>query len=224
MKHLKHIAGQRIHRLEALSDGVFAIVATLLVLDIKVPVIETIHSEIQLVHAFFQLTPKLLTYFMSFITLGIFWTGHTTQFHFIEKGDRHFIWTNLFFLLFFSIIPFTTAFLSEYITFKFAIAIYWLNILLIGVMFYINWSYVDRHSLLTDADEEKKKIGRIFKRKILTAQSLYAFGALLCLISTYLSIAVIIAVQLNYALALFSKPNKHKVKRQKSEKESSRSP
>jgi uncharacterized membrane protein len=85
MKHFKHIAGVRIHRLEALSDGVFAIVVTLLVLDIKVPVIEAIHSEIQLVHAFFQLTPKLLTYFMSFITLGIFWTGHTTQFHFIKK-------------------------------------------------------------------------------------------------------------------------------------------
>lgn len=47
MKHFKHIAGVRIHRLEALSDGVFAIVVTLLVLDIKVPVIETIHSEIQ---------------------------------------------------------------------------------------------------------------------------------------------------------------------------------
>jgi uncharacterized membrane protein len=78
-------------------------------------------------------------------------------------------------------------------------------------MFYINWSYVDRHNFLAVADEEKEKIGRILKRRILTAQSLYAFGALLCFISTYLSIAVIIVVQLNYALALFSKPNGDKV-------------
>jgi uncharacterized membrane protein len=208
MKRYDQIAGQNIGRLEFISDGVFAIAVTLLVLDIKVPVSESIHSERELMSAFSALSPKLLTYFLSFITLGIFWVGHSVEFQYIKKGDRNINWINLFFLLFVSVIPFTTAFLSEYITFRFAIAIYWLNILLIGIMLYINWSYADRHDFLSVTGEEKAKIGKAIKRRIITGQSLYAFGALLCFISTYASIAVIFIVQLNYALGLFSKRQK----------------
>ena len=75
MSLYNRIAGQRITRIEALSDGVFAIAMTLLVLDIKVPISESITSEKQLIDTFLTLTPKLLTYFLSFMTLGIFWTG-----------------------------------------------------------------------------------------------------------------------------------------------------
>src|SRR5438046_546200 len=113
MKSYNQISGQSINRIEFLSDGVFAIALTLLVLDIKVPISENITSEKDLLHSFAGLTPRLLAYFLSFMTLGIFWTAHSTQFHFIEKSDRNFTWINLFFLLFVTIIPFTTAFLSE---------------------------------------------------------------------------------------------------------------
>ncbi len=129
------LAGQKVQRIEAISDGVFAIAMTLLILDIKVPLPEGIHTESQLWSAFLSLAPRLLSYLLGFMTLGIFWTGHSTQYSFIEKSDRHLNWLSLFFLLFVSLLPFTTAFLSEYIDFKFSIALYWLNIFLLGVIF-----------------------------------------------------------------------------------------
>jgi uncharacterized membrane protein len=134
MRKYDQIAGFNRQRIEAISDGVFAIALTLPILDIKVPVSETIHGEKDLLKAFSGLAPKLLSYFLSFMTLGIYWSAHSSQFHYISKSDRHLNWINLFFLLFVSVIPFTTAFLSEFITFKFAIIIYWLNLTLLGAM------------------------------------------------------------------------------------------
>ena len=110
MRLYNQISGQNIQRIEALSDGVFAIALTLLVLDIRVPVKEHVVYEKDLIIEFGKLTPKLLTYFLSFMTLGIFWTAHSSQFHFIEKSDRNFNWINLSFLVFVTIMPFTTAF------------------------------------------------------------------------------------------------------------------
>jgi uncharacterized membrane protein len=207
-KSYNHIAGQKIQRIEAISDGVFAIALTLLVLDIRVPVATAIHSEGELIYVFYSLLPKLLGYFLSFMTLGIFWTGHSTQYAYIEKSDRHLNWISLFFLLFVSILPFTTAFLSEYIHFKFSIALYWLNIFLLGLLLYIHWDYAYRHDFLTGTEEEKSTINQAIRGRIVIAQTLYFCGALLCFIHTYVSIGVIILIQLNYALGIFSKrPN-----------------
>jgi len=144
MRKYDQIAGFNRQRIEAISDGVFAIALTLLILDIKVPVSETIHGEKDLLKAFVGLAPKLLSYFLSFMTLGIYWSAHSSQFHYISKSDRHLNWINLFFLLFVSVIPFTTAFLSEFITFKFAIFIYWLNLTLLGAMLVL-FQYLSKH-------------------------------------------------------------------------------
>ena len=205
IKHYNQIAGQRIQRVESLSDNVFAVAATLLVLNIKVPVSEAIRSEKDLATAFSALSPTLLTYFLSFITVGIFWTGQSVAFHYINKSDRNLYWINLFFLLLISLIPFTTAFLSAHIEFRFAIAVYWLNLLLLGIIILINWNYVDKHNFLCVSGAEKTKVVKAIKRRVLIAQTLYASGALLSLISPYLSIVVFCIVQLNYALAPFSK-------------------
>ena len=144
MKSYNTISGFRLQRIEAISDGVFAIALTFLALDIKVPVSHLVHSEKELISTFLQLAPKLLTYFLSFITLGIYWLAQSTQFHYIDKSDRNLNWINLFFLLAVTILPFSTAFLSEYITFKFAIIIYWFNISLLGQFLGVNWWYAKK--------------------------------------------------------------------------------
>lgn len=189
--------------MEAISDGVFAIALTLLVLDIKVPVSESIKTEGDLLQALCGLMPRLLSYFLSFMTLGIFWTGQSVQFSNINQYDRHLNWISLFFLLFVSLLPFTTAFLSEHIHFKLSIGLYWLNILALGVMLYIHWNYAYKHNYTVAVGSEKEGINRAVRRRIVIAQTLYLFGALLCFVSTYLSIAVIVLVQLNYAFAFF---------------------
>jgi uncharacterized membrane protein len=205
MKLYDQISGQNIHRIEALSDGVFAIALTLLVLDIRVPVRENVVFEKDLIIEFGKLAPKLLTYLLSFMTLGIFWTAHSSQFHYIEKSDRNFNWINLSFLLFVTITPFTTAFLSEYITFKFAIGIYWLNLFLIGIMLLRILNYAYKHNFIQGNMAGKNEIRRAMIRRGILAQSLYASGALLCFINTYLSLVVLVFVQLYFVLALFSK-------------------
>lgn len=202
-KTYNQLAGQNVNRIEAVSDGVFAVAFTLLVLDLRVPMGEAIKTEQDLIAAFCNLTPKLLTYFMSFMTLGIFWTGHSAQFHFIDKSDRHLNWISLFFLLFVSLVPFTTAFLSEHIAFKFSILVYWANIFALGVMVWLNWWYANKQGFVKLAAYELKSVHKAIANRIIVAQLLYALGALLCLINNYLSIGFIIIVQLNYAFAFF---------------------
>ena len=194
-------AGQRISRIEALSDGVFAIAMTLLVLDIKVPVGE-FHTESDLIAAFWPLMPKFLAYLLGFMTLGIFWVGHATQFKFIARTDRHLTWLNIFFLMVISVFPFSTAFLSEYIHFKFAVGIYWLNIFLAGLAIYMHLIYARKANLLNE-DAGTTEVFKAIQNRVIIAQTLYLIAALLCFVNTYLSVAMTILVQLNYALALF---------------------
>ncbi len=75
------IAVQSTERLAALSDGIFAFAMTLLVLDIHTPVAHAIHQESDLLQALVGLGPQFGMYMMSFLTLGIFWTGQQTQFN-----------------------------------------------------------------------------------------------------------------------------------------------
>ena len=199
-KYYNHIAGQRLVRIEALSDGIFAIAMTLLVLDLKVPINLLIHSEQQLWVALIQLGPNFLSYFLGFLTLGIFWLGHSSQFTFIVKGDRNLNWLSIFFLLFVSLVPFSTALLSQYIAFKLAIGMYWLNILALGISIYLHWHYAYTHKLVSQT-YEVRIVDKAIRRRVVIAQILYAASTALCFISTYLSITCIVLVQLNYALA-----------------------
>lgn len=204
MSRYNNIAGQRVQRIEALSDGVFSIAMTLLVFNLKDPVSGLVQTEAQLLKALFDTLPTLLTYFLSFMTLGIFWTGQSTQFIYVEKYDRNLNWISLFFLLFVSILPFTTGILSSHITNKVSIGIYWLNILALGVLLFVHWHYAYQKQYLTFKEGDQEVIHKAVRKRIITAQTLYAFGAVLCFVNTYLSIFVIILIQLNYALALFN--------------------
>ena len=206
------ISGFRLQRIEAISDGVFAIALTFLALDIKVPTSEFIHTEKELFSTFLQLSPKLLTYFLSFVTMGIYWLAQSTQFHYIEKSDRNLNWINLFFLLAISIMPFTTAFLSEYIQFHFSVLLYWFNLSLLGQLLGLNWYYAKKHQFLNIENEEEIAVTKSIKRRIMESQILYTLALFLGFINTYISIGLLVLIQLNYAFALVSK-NKSGVKK-----------
>ncbi len=92
------IAGQNLGRLAALSDGVFAVAMTLLVLDLHAPAAEAIHSERELVDALLAIAPRLVPYLMSFLTLGIFWLGQQAQLDRLAKSDRDLAWMHIGFL------------------------------------------------------------------------------------------------------------------------------
>ena len=193
------IANQNRERLAALSDGVFAVAMTLLVLDLRVPAMEAIHSEGQLWSALVALGPRLLMYFMSFLTLGIFWNGQQTQLNYFERVDRDLSWIHLAFLIFITLLPFSTQLLAEFIGYRVALFAYWLNIFMPGALLYASWVFATRHGLI-QADTPAE-VSAAICRRVLIAQSLYAVGALLCFVSIRLSIAAILLVQLNYAIA-----------------------
>jgi uncharacterized membrane protein len=193
------IAGQSAERLAALSDGIFAVAMTLLVLDLKVPATEAIHSEPDLRRALVALAPRLLMFAMSVLTLGIFWVGQQTQLNHLERSDRSLSWIHIAFLGFVSLVPFSTALLAEFTAYRTALLVYWLNILLLGVTLYLSWTCAAEQQLLKP--DISRDIHVAIQQRILIAQALYAFGAFLCVISTYWSIAFIVAVQLNYAIA-----------------------
>jgi uncharacterized membrane protein len=93
------IAGQSAARLAALSDGVFAVAMTLLVLDLRAPAVEVVHTEHDLWLALVALAPRLGIYMMSFLTLGIFWVGQQTQLNHLARSDRSLSWIHLVFLV-----------------------------------------------------------------------------------------------------------------------------
>ena len=193
------IQGRSLERLAALSDGIFAVAMTLLVLDIHIPPAEAVHSEAALLQALAALAPQWTAYLMSFLTLGIFCAGQQTQLNHIREGSRDLTWIHLAFLFAITLMPLTTRLLAEFITYRSALLLYWLNILLPGAMLYWSWTYASHHDLIKE--ETAPEIRGAICRRILIAQSLYAFGAALCVVSNYLSIAVIVLVQLNYSIA-----------------------
>jgi uncharacterized membrane protein len=193
------LAGQSLDRLAALSDGVFAVAMTLLVLDLKAPAAELIHSEGELGYALLALAPRLLTYLMSFMTLGIFWNGQQSQFNHLERSDRDLTWIHIAFLSAVSLVPFSTALLAEFIHFRLALLAYWANILLLGAVLFASLTRSRRAGLLK-ADVPLDLV-RIQCRRILVYQLFYALGAALCFWSTTASLVAILLMQLNSALA-----------------------
>jgi uncharacterized membrane protein len=193
------IAGKNLDRVAALSDGIFAVAMTLLVLDVHAPAINMIHDNGELLAAICALLPKLAVYVMSFLTLGIFWVGQQTQLNFLAQGNRELAWLHLLFLFFVTLMPFSTALIDGFIAYRAALLIYWLNILLLGAALLAAWRYA-LHAKLTAA-EMPERMRKGVERRIIIAQSLYAFGGLLCLINTAWSLGFIILVQLNYAVA-----------------------
>ena len=204
MTSYNQISGQRIIRVEALSDGVFAIAMTILVLDLVDQNATKNISEKELLAALTALLPKFLSFFLSFLTLGIFWIGQMTQYDFINKYNRKLTWFTVMFLMFISVLPFTTTILSNHFSNKVSILLYWINILFIGIISWFHWEIAVKQSFLNIAGQEKKNIIKLFRNRVLTAQILYAFGAALCFINTKLSIIFIIVVQINIAFSIFT--------------------
>jgi uncharacterized membrane protein len=192
------IAGQSVERLAALSDGVFAVAMTLLLLELHAPAQDVIHSESDLLNAMAGVGPQLAVYLMSFLTLGIFWSQQT-QLNYLQRSERNLSWLHLAFLFAVTLMPVSTRFLTEFAQYRSALLAYWANILLLGVILYLSWGCATRAHLIKD--EIPPEVPSAICRRIVVGQLLYAFGASLCVFNSYWSIAFIVLVQMYFAIA-----------------------
>ncbi len=138
-----------IKRLEALTDGIFAIAMTILVLAIDVPVISENMSGTALHKAILGQMNQLFAYAMSFILLALFWIINHKQSRYIVKTNGTHIWINIFILGFICLVPYTSSLKSSFPSDWMADLYFNLNMLIIALLYLLNWSYATKNNRLT---------------------------------------------------------------------------
>jgi uncharacterized membrane protein len=190
----------RTSRLEAFSDGVFAIAATLLVLELRVPA-----DEPDLTHALLQLWPAYAAYLVSFLTIGIIWVNHHTLLEHCRRVDRRFLYLNLLLLVAVGIVPFPTSLVDRYIVSESgataALVVYGLGGLLIAIGFAAVFFYATHDGRLVGDRVSARQIradGMLFPIGL----AAYSLGIALAFVAPLASLAVYGLTALFYALPL----------------------
>jgi uncharacterized membrane protein len=142
-----HASGLSKARVETLTDGIFAIAMTLLVLGIEVPQ-AGIPPALQGLLA--SLYPDIIIYVLAFLALAVFWVLHHQMFHFIRSLDSFMLWLNIVWLLFVGLMPFTSNLADTYYPDMLAELIFGLNVLVISLIVLVQWYHVTRHPGLMD--------------------------------------------------------------------------
>jgi uncharacterized membrane protein len=176
-------------RIETLTDGIFGIAMTLLVLDIRVPMLPKEITTVGLEQRVFNLWPKFLVYVLSFVILAIFWVSHSIQFHYIRRANRTLFYINILILMLVAFIPFSTHLLSEHIEHQFAVAFYGGHLMLIWICQFLHWYYVTTGDRLVDSDIDPNVVSAV-TRRIIIASITYVIAIAVSFFSTKLSIAV----------------------------------
>jgi uncharacterized membrane protein len=152
---------ERLHdpaRVLALTDGVFAIIITLLVLEIHVPELAQGHS---LNEALGELRPSLVAFVITFILAGMYWVGHRDLFALIRRTDRGLVWLNILFMLPLCLLPFGAGMIGRYDQEPVALRIYGLVLVTIAIMRVVIWLYATNrpHLLWQRLDARQRRAG-----------------------------------------------------------------
>ena len=173
------------NRLEAFSDGVLAIIITIMVLEFKVPNDTTFEAVIKLSH-------KFLSYILSFIYVGIYWNNHHHMMHTVKRVNGKILWANLHLLFWLSLIPFTTAWIGEHHFASFPMMLYGIVLLMNAFAYFILQRLIlidhGKDSALSNA------IGKDYKGKL--SVILYLIAVFLTKYSVEISGAIYILVAL----------------------------
>ena len=185
------------NRIEAFSDGVIAIIVTLLVLEIKIPEFEE-HTFAGFLAVMAPLVPKLIVFAFSFFTVAIFWVNHHNFFHRIKHASWRLLWHNNLLLFFLSVVPFTTGFVGDYPTDRFVVAMYALNLFLAGVAFSMMWHYALVRSNLAGESTSLAERKREYMQTGVYGMVLYAVAVGVALIYPPAALIMLVLLQLVY--------------------------
>lgn len=170
-------------RLEAFSDGVLAIIITIMVLELKAP-----HEMTW--DALFSRIPIFVSYIISFIYIGIYWNNHHHLFQITEKVNGKILWANLHLLFWLSLIPFASSWIGESLVLSIPVAFYGFILLMSGFAYFILQTKIIKHH--KDDFALRIVIGKNIKGKISLA--VYFIGIALCFLNPWLGIICYVLV------------------------------
>lgn len=194
--------GRETARIEAFSDGVFAIAMTLLVIEIKVPGHEAVAAD-GLARSLAALWPAYLAFLTSFVMILVIWVHHHWVFALVRRNDHPFLYWNGLLLLFVTFVPFPTALLAEYLLHpqaRVAANLYTGTFLAISLAFDALWRHASRRLLSTSASGAKKEDAAHITLQYRFGPPLYlgAFG--MSFLSEAWSVALCLLLALFFAL------------------------
>ena len=128
-------------RIQALTDGIFAISMTLLVLGLDIPDIPAESTSLALRDTLARDWPKFEDYALSFFLLGLFWITHHQQFHHIKRVNQSFLWLNILVLMLVALVPFSTSVMASFDGVQIAALVFQANLLAIGLTYLAMWQY-----------------------------------------------------------------------------------
>ncbi len=176
-------------RLEAFSDGVLAIIITIMVLEMKVPHGENL-QDLQ------QLIPIFISYILSFIYIGIYWNNHHHLMQIVHKVSGAVLWSNIHLLFWLSLVPFATAWMGENHFSKWPVILYGLVLMMAGVAYYIL-----AHCLITIHGKESDLATAIGKdKKGIISVVLYIAGIGCAFINSWIGFSIYIVVALMWLI------------------------
>jgi uncharacterized membrane protein len=172
-------------RLEAFSDGVIAILITILVLELKVP-----HGiDLASLH---PLIPVIACYAMSFVYLGIYWNNHHHLFHMVDRVNGRILWANLHLLFWLSLVPFTTGWMGENHFAPLATGVYGANLLLAAGSF----TFLQASIVASQGPSSKLRLAMGADRKGKISMVLYAVGIGAAFFERWVAVGTYVAVAL----------------------------
>ena len=186
-------------RIETFSDGVFAIILTLLVLELHVPSVPNHANLSEYVIAMLPLIPKFVSFVFSFIIIAIHWIAHHYFFRNVRRTPLGLVLLNNLFLLWLCFMPFPTAMLGDHPTDQFPILLYAVNQLLAAFTFFAFRIYAARNTLFTD-DADAKVMG---PKHSLPAILIFLFSIIFSFVNVYISLLCFLAVPLLYFIPTF---------------------
>jgi uncharacterized membrane protein len=190
------ITGLSTDRVMALADGVFAIVLTLLVLDLQAP---SARTNAQLAKQLTELYPSLLAFLVSFTVVGIFWYGHHMESHWIRRSDRIHLGLSLMLLLTICLIPFSASLLGKNEGLPLAATVYGANLCAAGIARYAHWIYATSGSRLVDSTIDRDFVKHV-RRVFLLVVFLYPLAIAIAWLSTEMAILCFVTIPLLYVV------------------------
>jgi len=193
------------NRVEAFSDGIFAIIITLLVLEIKVPHIHEYNSASELRQSLTSLLPKFFSWIISFFTVAVIWVNHHKIFKQIKQIDSGIFWWNAFLLLWTSFIPFPTAVLGDYPENQTSVVLYGVVMSLMAVSFTLMRFYAIRRKDILEDSVNLSNFKTGTRLSLIFGPVMYLSGVVLGFIHPYLAFTVYLAIPLYF---IFSEKRK----------------